>query len=91
LLASFANIIKIIMDKYTWELLTEIQGRLEADLIRSYLEAHGIPVELFQEAVGHHVYPVTVNGLGRVQIFTPKDRAADARALLDAFGNSSAR
>jgi hypothetical protein len=78
------------MDQLTWELLTEVQGRLEADLLRSYLEAHRIPVELFQEAVGHHVYPMMVNGLGRVQIFTPKARAAEARELLKAFGDSSA-
>jgi len=77
------------MDKLTWELLTETQGRLEAELIQSYLEAYGVSVELFQEAVGHHVYPVTVNGLGRVQIFTPKEKAAEARVLLEAFGKSS--
>lgn len=73
------------MEKLEWELLAEVQGRLEADMLKSYLEASGVEVELFQEAVGHHIYPVTVDGLGRVQIFVPKARAAHARELLKAF------
>lgn len=73
------------MDELQWELLTEIHGRLEADLLKSYLEAHGIDVELIQEAVGRTIYPVTVNGLGLVQVFVPKARAAEARELLETF------
>jgi hypothetical protein len=79
------------MDKLKWELLTETNGRMEADMLRSYLEATGIEVELFQEAVGHHIYPVTVNGLGRVQIFVPKEQAARARELLKAFDNTEGK
>jgi len=75
------------MDRMTWDLLTEVQGRLEADLLKSYLEAQGVEVELFQEAVGHHVYPVMVNGLGKVQLFVPKDRIDIARQLLYSFNN----
>ena len=73
------------MDQLTWELLTEIEGRLEADLLQSYLEANDVPVELFQEAVGHHIYPVTMDGLGRVQVFVPKEKGQEARALLEEF------
>lgn len=73
------------MDKLKWELLTEVQGRLEADLIKSYLEAEEIEVELFQEAIGHHIYPVTIDGLGRVQIFVSKENAIEARQLLQEF------
>ena len=73
------------MDKLKWELLTEMQGRLQADLLKSYLEAEGIEVELFQEAVGHLVYPVTVDGLGRVQVFVPKDKTRLAQRLLKSF------
>lgn len=73
------------MDRMTWDLLTEVQGRLEADLLKSYLEAQGIDVELFQEAVGHHVYPVMVDGLGRVQLFVSKENLAHARQLLESF------
>ncbi len=73
------------MDRLTWDLLTEVQGRLEADLLKSYLEAQGVDVELFQEAVGHHVYPVMVDGLGKVQLFVSKDKLELARKLLDSF------
>lgn len=79
------------MEKLEWELLTEVQGRLEADMLKSYLEASGVEAELFQEAVGHHIYPVTVDGLGRVQIFVPKARAAQARELLKAFRNTEGK
>ena len=73
------------MDEMKWELLIEIQGRLEAELVESYLEAHGIDVELFQEAVGHTIYPVTVDGLGLVQVFVAKSRIEEARQLLEIF------
>lgn len=76
------------MDEMKWEKLTEVYGRLEADVLKSYLEAQGIAVELFQEAVGHHIYPTTIDGLGRVQIYTPKEQAGQARALLEAWQNT---
>lgn len=77
------------MDEMTWEKLTEVYGRLEADVLKSYLEAGGISVELFQEAVGHHIYPSTIDGLGRVQIYIPKAQAAQARELLAAWQNQT--
>jgi len=76
------------MDELKWELLTEVQGRLEADLLESYFEAYGIDVELFQEAVGHHIYPVTINGLGRVQLFVSKEQAEEAHKLLDEYSKT---
>lgn len=76
------------MDELTWEVLTEVQGRLEAEFIKSYLEAQGIEVELFQESVGHHIYPVMIDGLGRVQIFVPKEQAAEAKQFLQAYTNA---
>ena len=76
------------MDELKWELLTEVQGRLEADLLKTYFSAYGIDVELFQEAVGHHIYPVTVDGLGRVQLFVSKEHVQNARKLLDEYTNA---
>lgn len=76
------------MDELKWELLAEVQGRLEAEFIKSYLVAQEIDVELFQESVGHHIYPVTIDGLGRVQIFVPKEQAAQAKLLLDEYNNT---
>ena len=76
------------MDELKWEVLTEVQGRLEAEFIKSYLEAAGIETELFQESVGHHIYPVTINGLGRVQIFVSKEQADEARQILEEYNNA---
>ena len=73
------------MDDLKWELLTETNGRMQADLVKSYLEAEGIEVEIFQEAVGHHIYPVTIDGLGRVQLFVPKQQITRAKSLLVEF------
>jgi hypothetical protein len=77
-----------VMNDMKWEILTEVQGRLEAEFLKSYLEAQGIEVELFQESIGHHIYPVTIDGLGRVQLFVPKEQAAEARQLLDEYNNT---
>jgi hypothetical protein len=76
------------MDELKWELLTEVQGRLEAEFLKSYLEASGIEIELFQESVGHHIYPVTINGLGRVQLFVSKEQAVEAHKLLDEYNKA---
>jgi hypothetical protein len=73
------------MDELTYEKLVEVNGRLEAELIESYLEAEGIDVELVQESIGHTIYPVAVDGLGRVQIFVPISKIQDARELLKTY------
>src|SRR5215208_2318435 len=80
--------VEVLMEELTWEILTQVQGRLEAEFIKSYMEAQGIEVELFQESIGHHAYPVTVNGLGRVQIFVSKEQAKEARQLLEDYTNA---
>lgn len=75
------------MDELKYELLTEVQGRPEAEFIKSYLEAQGIDVELFQESVGRTM-GLTIDGLGTVQIFVPKDQAQEAHQLLDEYNNA---
>ncbi len=60
-------------------------GRLEAELLESYLKAHGVEVVLIQEAIGHNVYPVTIDGLGRVELFVPKESVTAARQLLASY------
>ena len=77
------------MNEMKWEKLTDVYGRIQADVIKSFLEAEGIPVELFQEAVGRHIYPTTIDGLGHVQIFVPKEKFEEAQQLFDAFQNAS--
>lgn len=77
------------MDTLTWEKVAEVQGRLDADLIESYLEANGVDVELIQESLGHSLIPVTINGLGRVQVFVPKEKIKEARELLMNFPDAA--
>ena len=73
------------LDEVKWELVGVFNGRLEAELLQSYLEARGIEVAIFQEAVGHHIYPVTIDGLGRVQLFVSKANSAEARELISHY------
>ena len=53
----------------------------EAGMAKSLLEAHGIPAVLSSE-VPHSVMPVTVNGMGEVQVRVPSSMADDAREIL---------
>jgi len=75
------------MDELKWEHLTDVQGRVQANLLKSYFESNGIEVELFQEAVGQHIYPTMLDALGNVQVFVAKEDAELARKLLDEFNN----
>ena len=76
------------MDELKWELLTEVQGRWEADIIKAYLAGSGIDSELFQEAAGQ-LFPTSLDILGRVQIFVPKEQAEEARILLEEYNTST--
>jgi hypothetical protein len=76
-------LLEVIMDELKYELLAEVYGRMEAELIKSYLEAHEIDVELFQESIGQNIYPTTIDTLGNVQIFVSKDKIKEALELLE--------
>jgi len=71
------------MGEMKYELLAEVYGRMEAELIKSYLEAHGVGVELFQESIGQNIYPTTIDSLGNVQIFVEKEKMQTAASLLE--------
>ena len=73
------------MDELKWELLAEVYGRMDAELIKSYFEAQGIDLELIQEAVGRSVFPTNFDDFGRVQIFVSKVNAKEARKLYKEF------
>jgi hypothetical protein len=77
------------MDELKWAKLTEVYGRMDADVIESYLEANGVDVELFQEAVGHHIYPTTMDGLAKVQIFVAKENLDEALRLIESLNKKS--
>ena len=78
------------MDELKWELLTEVQGRAQADVLKAFLVGNGIEdVELFQESLGQHIYPTTLDILGNVQLFVPKGQLKDAQKLLQEFYNAA--
>jgi hypothetical protein len=74
------------MDEMKWEKLVEIYGRLEAEGVKSFLEAEGIKVELIQEAIGQLI-PTNYDIFGRVQVFVPKEQFAEAKTLFEAYQN----
>lgn len=73
------------MDELKWELLAELSGRAEAEILKSYLEAQGIEVQLFQEGAGQDAYPVSFGPLSEVQVFVPNDKITEAREYWEAF------
>jgi hypothetical protein len=72
-----------------WQMLTEVDGRLVAEELKSYLDAYGIPVLLFQEGAGIDAFPVAIgSSLGRVQLFVPQADLTQARELLESLLHS---
>jgi hypothetical protein len=58
-----------------------VAGRLEAERIKSWLEAEGIPAMVSQEGAGG-AYALTVGILGLAEVLVPASRAVEAQALL---------
>jgi len=75
------------MDELKWELLTELQGKWNADLLKIYFEGNGIELLVFQESLGQNIYPTALDMLGRVQVFVEKKNARAARKLLEEYNN----
>ena len=76
------------MDELKWDFLKEVQGRWQADLLKSYFDACGVEVELFQESLGQHIYPTALDILGNVQIYVPKEQLTAAKELLQEYFNA---
>jgi hypothetical protein len=72
------------MDTMKYGKIGEANSRAEADVIKSFLEAEGINVELIEESYEHSAYTTAV---GRIQIFIPKESLERARELLVSFGD----
>lgn len=61
------------------------QGMLPAQVIKTKLEAAGIPVLLEYESAGQAI-GITLDGLGEVHVLVPSDFAEDARRVLEVQG-----
>lgn len=60
-----------------------VQGYLVGEMLKSQLESEGIPAILRYESVGH-VMGITFDGLGQVQVLTPRALAEEAENVLAA-------
>jgi len=76
------------MNEMQWKKLADVYGRLEAEAVKSFLEAEGIQVELIQEAIGQLI-PTNYDILGRVQVFVPKEQFDEAEKLFEAYQNAA--
>jgi hypothetical protein len=72
------------MSEERWEVIVEVAGQLQAEIMRGMLEAQGIKVWISQEGAGK-AYGVNVGRLGRVQILVPAGEVEQAKALLDEY------
>jgi len=79
-----------MMAELTWEKITDIYGRIQAEMLKTFFESEGLPVQLIQEGVGEYVLPFTFGPLAKVQVFVPKEKLAQARLLLEAFERGDA-
>ena len=59
-------------------------GKLDAEMIKVFLESSGIPALLVQESAGSTL-GLTIGILGEVDILVPTEKEAEARKLLDAM------
>jgi hypothetical protein len=74
-----------MMNELTWEKITDVPGRIQAEVLKAFMESEGVPVHLIQEGLGESVYPFTFGPLGEVQVFVPKEKLEQARALLESY------
>lgn len=61
--------------------VAEAQGITQAEIIKSFLDSNGIPVELRYESIGK-VLGITTDGLGVVKIFVSEEKEEEAKKLL---------
>ena len=69
---------------HQWVVVHSTAGQLQANIIKSLLEAEGIPTEIAQEGAGV-AFGFTVGPLGIADILVPQAYAAQARTLLTAM------
>lgn len=70
------------MDELKYELLTEVLGQVEGELLKLYFQSCDVEVELFEEATSQNITTVT---FGRVQVYVKKEDTKRARKLLEEY------
>jgi len=72
------------MTEEKWEVLEEVAGDFQAQILSGLLESQGIQTVLSQEGAGR-VYGLTVGEFGKVQILVPSRLYEQARQVLDDY------
>src|SRR3990170_4841060 len=72
------------MSERTWVVVDEIEGGLQAEIMRGFLEAQDIPVWLNQEGAGKAI-GLTLPLLGLVQVLVPSDKVQQAHEIIEAY------
>ena len=62
--------------------LIEVDGMIEAEIIKAKLESEGIPAILRFESAGR-LFGITMNGLGKVKIFVTDEFYSRAKSLIE--------
>ncbi|MBU1186799.1 MAG: DUF2007 domain-containing protein [Acidobacteria bacterium] len=68
--------------------IAKVQGSIEAEVIRSFLESNGISV-LFRGLVVQSVHAFTADGLGQIRILVPAGDFETARKLMEVQNGES--
>ena len=64
--------------------VTRVLGPFEADLIKNFLESHGV-VSIIRGRTAPFVYPLTVDGMAEFKVFVQKTDLEKARDLVAAM------
>ncbi len=72
------------MSDESWEVVDEVPGDIQAEILRGLLEAQGLRVWLNKEGAGHAM-GVEIGMLGKVQILVPAHEAEEALIILDQY------
>ena len=67
-----------------WVLVDQVQGQLQAEILRGLLEAQGILVWVNTPGAAH-AYALAVGTLGTVELLVPSRSADLARQILEAY------
>ena len=70
------------MDKSEPVVVARVWAESEASVIKSMLEAYGIPSHYTSE-LPTRIYPVSAGGVAQIRIFVPAALAGEARDLLE--------
>lgn len=73
--------IKKIDPKAELKEVHKVWGQAEAEVIKTFLESHGIPC-LFRGQVVQSVHPFTANGLGEIKILVAAEDLETAKKLI---------